>query len=117
MTTSRRWDFARRRPCLACSGAAIGGMANGSRYGLLLLLIPLPPDVPAGGVEPEQDLEFRVGLIQVAQAELAADQQRPGISQLRVQPDRLAAGRHHPGPILRLGASPREGQEIIRPPG
>ena len=93
------------------------GGINAGWASLFLLLVPLLPDLAAGGVEAEQDLEFGVGLLGIAGPQVALDQQRPGIEQLGVEPDRLAASRDGRGPIAGLAADLGQCQAIVRAPG
>src|SRR5437868_5541452 len=78
--------------------ASIRGMALASRSCFLLLLVPLLPGLTVGGVEAKQGAELGVGLLRRGAMQVALDQQRPRLEQLRVESDRFAACRHRPGP-------------------
>src|SRR5262249_19618438 len=99
------------------SGMTLRGGAYVSRSGPLLLLVPLLPELAAGGGELQQGLELGVGLRRRAGAGVAPDQQRPRLRPLGVEQQRSAAGRRRARPVPRLGADLGQRQMILRAPG
>jgi hypothetical protein len=97
----------------------LAGLENVSagRAGVFLLLVPLLPNVAAGGVEAEQNLELGVGLVGLAGPQQAPNEERPRREQLWVEPDRLAASRDGFWPIAGLVAGKSQRQVMLRAPG
>ena len=58
------------------SGPVRRGGVDANRAGPFLLLVPLLPDLAAGGIEAQQDLELGVGLVELARPQVALDQER-----------------------------------------